>query len=117
MHFPKVLEHIRLPLLNAYFLYDRVQNEQSLKQCDKSREIIQEALMYNLLVDRRNQIQNERTCSRCSFHYLDALIIIGGEDDSVVLRSVDAYFPSIDRWLPLQCSNYWFTRRLFLYKR
>ena len=84
---------MRLPLLNAYFLYDKVQNEQSLKQCDKCRKLIQEALMYNLLKDRRNQIQNERTRSRLSFHHLDALIIVGGEDDAVVLRSNDSYFP------------------------
>ena len=62
--------------------------------------------MYNLLKDRRNQLQNSRTRSRKSFKHLEALVIIGGEDDSVVLRSVDAYFPSIDRWFPLQCSPY-----------
>ena len=101
----KVLKHIRLPLLDAYFLNDQVQNEKYLKQCEKSRELIQEAQTYNLLVNRQNQIQNERTCSRASFHYIDALIIIGGEDDQVVLRSADAYFPLIDRWLPLRCSK------------
>jgi len=95
-----------LPLLDAYFLNDQVQNEKYLKQCEKSRELIQEAQTYNLLVNRQNQIQNQRTSSRCAFHYLDALIIIGGEDDQVVLRSADAYFPLIDRWLPLRCSPF-----------
>ena len=75
--FYKVLEHVRLPLLDAYFLNDQVQNDKYFKQCDKSRELIQEAQSYNLLVNRQNQIQNERTCSRCAFHYIDALIIIG----------------------------------------
>lgn len=100
----KVLEHIRLPLLSAYFLYDKVQSEQRLKCCDKSRELIQEALMYNLLKDRRNQVQNERTRSRKSFTHLEALVVVGGEDDRVILRSVEAYFPSLEHWITLKCA-------------
>ncbi len=101
-----ILEKIRLPLINSYFLHDKVLAEPSIKSCSKCQALIQEALTYNLLKDRRNQIQNERTRSRQSFTHLEALVIIGGEDDSVVLRSVDAYFPLIDRWFPLQCSPY-----------
>jgi len=97
---------VRLPLLSAYFLYDKVQSEQLLKSCDKCRELVQEALMYNLLKDRRNQLQNERTRSRKSFEHLEALIVVGGEDERVVLRSVDSYFASIDRWMSLQCLPY-----------
>ena len=99
-----MLEHIRLPQLSAYFLYDRVQNEQALKQCDISRALIQEALMYNLLKDRRNQTQNERTRSRRSYQHLEALVVIGGENEHVVMRSTDSYLPAIDRWLPLSSS-------------
>jgi hypothetical protein len=62
--------------------------------------------MYNLLKDRRNQVQNDRTRSRKSFTHLEALIIVGGEDERLILRTVDAYFPQINRWLPLQCSPY-----------
>ena len=62
--------------------------------------------MYNLLKDRRNQIQNERTRSRKSFSHIEALVVVGGEDDRVVLRTVDAYFPSLNRWTSLQCSPY-----------
>ncbi len=100
------MEKIRLPLLDPYFIFDTVQSEESLKLCQKCQTLIQEALIYNLLKDRRNQLQNDRTRSRKSFTHLEALVIIGGEDDSVVLRSVDAYFPSLDRWFPLQCSPY-----------
>ncbi len=105
-NFHSILEKIRLPLINAYFLHDKVLGEASLKSCTKCQALVQEALTYNLLKDRRNQIQSERTRSRQSFSQLEALVIIGGEDDSVVLRSVDAYFPLIDRWFPLQCSPY-----------
>ena len=87
-------------------MYDKVQSEERIKQCDKSRELIQEALMYNLLKDRRNQVQNERTRSRKSFSHVEALIVVGGEDDRVVLRTLDAYFPTLDRWQSLQCSPY-----------
>ena len=99
--FHLVLEHIRLPLLSAYFLHDKVREEPAFKECLKCQQLVQEALLYNLLKDRRNQVQNERTRARKSFRFLEAIVIIGGEDDSVVLRSVDAYFPSIDRWFPL----------------
>ena len=80
------MEKIRLPLLDAYFIHDRVQSEDILKNCEKCRELIQEALTYNLLKERRNQLQNERTRSRKSFTHLEALIIIGGEDDSVCIH-------------------------------
>ncbi len=63
-------------------------------------------LRYNLLKDRRNQVQNDRTRSRKSFTHLEALIIVGGEDDRLILRTVEAYFPLINRWIPLQCSPY-----------
>ena len=97
---------MRLPLISAYFLYDKIQSEICLKSCEICQALIQEALTYNLLKDRRNQFQSERTRSRQSFSHLEALVVIGGEDDSGVLRSVDAYFPLIDRWFPLQCSPY-----------
>jgi N-acetylneuraminic acid mutarotase len=60
--------------------------------------------MYNLLKDRRNQLQNKRTRSRCSFNHLEALIVIAGEDENVVLKSVDCYIPSIQHWFPLRSS-------------
>jgi len=72
----KILKHIRLNLLSPYFLYDHVESEKYIKDCNQCSSLVREALMYNLLKDRRNQIQNERTKSRKSFQHLEALVIL-----------------------------------------
>lgn len=72
----KILEHIRLNLLSPYFLNDNVENEKYLKKCINCCALVREAITYNLLKDRRNQVQNERTRSRKSFQHLEALVII-----------------------------------------
>ena len=55
---------------------DNVENEKYLKKCNKCCTLVREAITYNLLKDRRNQVQNERTRSRKSFQHLEALVII-----------------------------------------
>lgn len=96
------MEHVRLPLLKPYFLYDKVQNNQLLKESNECTLLIKEAFDYNFLKDRRNQIQNQRTRSRKYFKHLESLIIICGENDEYVLRTVEAYIPSLVRWLGLR---------------
>lgn len=98
----KVLEHVRLPQLKPYFLYDKVQDNQYLKSSKECNNLIKEAFDYNFLKERRNQLQNRRTRSRKFFKHLESLIIICGENDEYVLRTVEAYIPSLESWLGLR---------------
>lgn len=92
--------------MSSYFLNDKVQNEPLLNKCEKCKDLVKEAINYNFLKDRRNQIQNERTRSRKYYKHLEALVAICGENDEFVLRTVDAYVPLAERWLGLQNSPF-----------
>ncbi|CAF0825285.1 unnamed protein product [Brachionus calyciflorus] len=100
--FHTILEHVRLSLLKSYFLYDKVQNNDLIKQSKECNLLVKEAFDYNFLKDRRSQIQNKRTKSRKYFKHLESLIIICGENDEYVLRTVEAYIPCVERWLALR---------------
>lgn len=85
--------------MNSYFLYDEVKNEQCLKNCEKCCKLIEEAIDFDLIKDRRCGIQSKRTRPRNLFELLEALVIHDG-------RGVDVYFPSIDYWLTLKNCPY-----------
>lgn len=83
-------------------MYDKVQDNQYLKNLNECNNLIKEAFDYNFLKERRNQLQNKRTRSRKFFKHLESLIIICGENDEYVLRTVEAYIPSLESWLGLR---------------
>ena len=98
-------------MLSPYFLYDRViraveSSERLLKECRTCQALIHEAIMHHMLATRRGQEQNERTRYRNKYECIEALVLIGGEDECVILRSNEAYLPSANRWMRLQCSPY-----------
>lgn len=102
-NFDKVLENIRLPLMTPYFLYDTVEKQEVIKGSPKCRALIDDAKNYLLLEDRRSELQTVRTQLRKSSGYMEVIICVGGEDDKVVLRSVEMFDPDTCRWKPLAC--------------
>ena len=61
---PTILEHVRLPLLSPYFLYDCVGSEDIVRNSPKCRQLLKEAIEYHLLEDRRSELQSSRTRPR-----------------------------------------------------
>lgn len=59
--FHKVLEHIRLPLVCPYFLKDFVENDMAVMEVEECRKLVDEAKTYQLLSDRRPELQTSRT--------------------------------------------------------
>ena len=65
--FEKVLEHVRLPLISPYFLYDVIEKQEAVCVSDKCKELVDEAKTYQLLQDRRTELQTVRTHLRKSY--------------------------------------------------
>ncbi|XP_071963391.1 kelch-like protein 24 isoform X2 [Antedon mediterranea] len=99
----KAFEHIRLPLMSVYFLHDCVESRSGIMQFAKCRRLVEEAKNYHLLQDRRAELYSPRTRPRRSTGTCEVIIAVGGEDDKVVLRSVETFDPHTSQWRTLAC--------------
>ena len=102
-NFDSILSHVRLPLLSPYFLHDVVEKCSVVKTSPECQSLVEEAKLYHLLPDRRNALSNERTRPRRNAGVARVIVSVGGEDDKVVLRSVEYYDPLINHWKQLSC--------------
>ncbi|ELT91551.1 hypothetical protein CAPTEDRAFT_3638 [Capitella teleta] len=101
--FPQVMEHVRLSLLSPYFLHDCVDDHPVIGKLAKCQELIKEANTYHLLKDRRHELRTPRSRPRLSTGTMEVIIAVGGEDDKVVLRSVESFDPITKHWKTLAC--------------
>ncbi|XP_013395524.1 kelch-like protein diablo [Lingula anatina] len=101
--FPSVLEHVRLPLVSPYFLHDCVEKHPVVRGSEKCLKLVEEAKTYQLLEDRRPELRSPRTRHRKASGYIEVIIAVGGEDDKVVLRSVESFDPETHAWKTLAC--------------
>ncbi|XP_063244711.1 uncharacterized protein LOC134545858 isoform X3 [Bacillus rossius redtenbacheri] len=101
--FHKVLEHVRLPLLSPYFLHDCVESQAVVRDSPECQQLVEEAKMYHLLPDRRMELQSSRTKPRRNAETIQVIVAVGGEDDKVVLRSVECYDTVSRTWRALAC--------------
>ncbi|GAB6025875.1 hypothetical protein CHUAL_014049 [Chamberlinius hualienensis] len=101
--FDKILENVRLPLLSPYFLYDQVDTLLAIRTCSRCKELVEEAKTYHLLPDRRTELRSPRTRFRKSSGIAEVIVAVGGEDDKVVLRSVESFDPQTLQWRTLAC--------------
>ncbi|KAG1650863.1 Kelch-like protein 2 [Nymphon striatum] len=98
-----VLEHVRLPLISPYYLLDCVEQADCVKNCFKCMELVEEAKKYHLLPDRKSEFMSIRTRPRKNAGTIEVLVAVGGEDDKVVLRSVECFDPRASSWKNLAC--------------
>lgn len=101
--FHKVLETVRLPLLSPYFLHDCVESLHVIRQSPECSRLVEEAKLYHLLPDRRSELTSCRTKQRNSADTVEVIVAVGGEDDKVVLRSVECYCTKTRIWRTLNC--------------
>ncbi|XP_028456475.1 kelch-like protein 20 isoform X2 [Perca flavescens] len=99
--FEKVLEHIRLPLISPYYLHDVIESLDVVKENQGCQKLISEAKDYLLLKDRRGELYCSRSRPRRST--AEVIVTVGGEDDKVVLRSVESFDPVTNQWKNLAC--------------
>ncbi|XP_029914324.1 kelch-like protein 20 [Myripristis murdjan] len=96
--FEKVLEHIRLPLVSPYYLHDVIESLDVVKEHQGCQRLISEAKDYLLLKDRRGELYCPRARPRRSTGTAEVIVTVGGEDDKVVLRSVESFDPITNQW-------------------
>ncbi|XP_037113067.1 kelch-like protein 17 isoform X3 [Syngnathus acus] len=101
--FDKVLEHVRLPLISPYYLHDVIESLEVVKENRRCQRLISEAKDYLLLKDRRRELFCSRVRPRRSTGTSEVIITVGGEDDKVVLRSVESFDPLTNKWRDHAC--------------
>lgn len=102
-HLPKLLSHVKLPLLTPQFLADHVQNNALFKDDLECQELIMEAMKYHLLPERRPSMQSSRTKPRKST--VGVLYAVGGMDCTKGAISIEKYDLRMDRWTQVANMN------------
>ena len=92
-----------MPLLTPYFIHDVVERTPAVSESAECKHLVEEARLYHLLPDRRSSVCGERTRARKSAGTVQVIVSVGGEDDKVVLRSVEFWDPSSKIWKTLKC--------------
>ena len=87
-HLPKLLSHVRLPLLSIPYLMNKVDRNVHIKNTVECRDLLDEAKRYHLLPDQREI--NDRMVPRYST--IGTLYAVGGKESSEsITRSVECF--------------------------
>lgn len=94
---PRLLQHVRLPVLTAKFLTDVVDEEVLIKKSHECRDLLDEAKKFHLRPDLRNKMSGIRTQQRVGTD--DILIVMGGfGSQQNMLEVVEQYDPKTGEW-------------------
>ncbi|KAM9471154.1 kelch-like protein 3 isoform 1-T1 [Clarias gariepinus] len=97
-HMPKLMEHVRLPLLSRDYLVQIVEEEALIKNNNTCKDFLIEAMKYHLLpADQRHLIKTDRTRPRTPVSLPKVMIVVGGQAPKAI-RSVECYDFQEDRW-------------------
>ncbi|XP_029112971.1 kelch-like protein 3 isoform X2 [Scleropages formosus] len=97
-HMPKLMEHVRLPLLSRDYLVQIVEEEALIKNNSTCKDFLIEAMKYHLLpADQRHLIKTDRTRPRTPVSLPKVMIVVGGQAPKAI-RSVECYDFQEDRW-------------------
>ena len=97
-YLPKLLKHVRLPMLSVPFLMEDVDNEPLIKSSSECRDILDEAKRFHLLPDLRDlRCDNTHLFPRSST--VGKLYAVGGKESSEsITRSVETYNVLENSW-------------------
>ncbi|XP_031424809.1 kelch-like protein 3 isoform X2 [Clupea harengus] len=97
-HMPKLMEHVRLPLLSRDYLVQRVEEEALIKNNNTCKDFLIEAMKYHLLpADQRHLIKTDRTRPRTPVSLPKVMIVVGGQAPKAI-RTVECYDFQEERW-------------------
>ncbi|KAM6976655.1 kelch-like protein 3 [Aplochiton taeniatus] len=97
-HMPKLMEHVRLPLLSRDYLVQIVEEEALIKNNNTCKDFLIEAMKYHLLpAEQRHLIKTDRTRPRTPISLPKVMIVVGGQAPKAI-RSVECYDFQEDRW-------------------
>ncbi|KAM4586731.1 kelch-like protein 3 isoform 1-T1 [Fundulus diaphanus] len=97
-HMPRLMEHVRLPLLSRDYLVKIVEEEALIKNNNTCKDFLIEAMKYHLLpADQRHLIKTDRTRPRTPVGIPKVMIVVGGQAPKAI-RGVECYDLQEDRW-------------------
>ncbi|XP_055345791.1 kelch-like protein 2 [Paramacrobiotus metropolitanus] len=100
--FAEILQYVRLPLLSPYYLEDIVAPLSAIQDNPAAQDLLREARYFHELPNRRIEWTSSRCRLRKSFGFAEVIVCVGGEDDKVVLRSVECFNPLNSQWCHLK---------------
>ncbi|XP_033732436.1 kelch-like protein 24 [Pecten maximus] len=74
----RLFEHLRLPLLGSEYLLHEIEPMQIVTDSPRCREIVKEAISYQMLLARRPEFNSPRIAFRQFSNLEEVLVIIGG---------------------------------------
>ncbi|XP_045195642.2 kelch-like protein 6 isoform X1 [Mercenaria mercenaria] len=81
-HTSKLFEHLRLPLLSSEYLLNEVEPMELVVNNQKCRDIVREAISYQMLPSRRPDFNSPRVTFRRYANMEEVLVVIGGYNAS-----------------------------------
>ncbi|XP_022099103.1 kelch-like protein 20 [Acanthaster planci] len=94
----KVLQHVRLPLLNPKFLVGTVSTDLLIRSDEACRDLVDEAKNYLLLPQERPLMQGPRTRPRKPIRCGEVLFAVGGWCSGDAISSVERFDPQSIEW-------------------
>nr|XP_022912325.1 kelch-like protein 17 [Onthophagus taurus] len=99
----KLMQHVRLPLVNREFLMTRVDNERLVRENGACRELLLEAMRYHLAPERRCALTTPRTLERKPKGTQPYLFAIGGGSLFAIHPECEIYNPKKDSYTKSAC--------------
>ncbi|XP_071088582.1 kelch-like protein 5 isoform X3 [Haliotis cracherodii] len=100
---PKLLSHIKLPLMAPQFIADCVETNPLFRDDKECQTLIMEALKYHLLPERRSSFQSPRTKPRKST--VGVMYAVGGMDCTKGATSIEKYDLRTNTWTQVANMN------------
>ncbi|XP_074039485.1 kelch-like protein 17 isoform X1 [Leptinotarsa decemlineata] len=94
----RLMQHVRLPLVNRDFLMTRVDNEKLIIENNECKELLLEAMRYHLAPERRCVLSTTRTMERKPNGADPYLFAIGGGSLFAIHSECEVYNPKSDSW-------------------
>ncbi|CAI5680293.1 unnamed protein product [Oreochromis niloticus] len=94
-HLPRLLAHVRLPLLQPQFLAD-LESNPLLRESVECQRLLMEGMKYHLLPQRRPLLQSPRTRPRKAT--VGAMFAVGGMDATKGATTIEQYCLRRDTW-------------------
>lgn len=104
IHFTRLLQLVRLPLLPTSALMEHIETAELVQRSPSAKEMVMEAMRFNASRESHKNFlpQNPRTIPRTCSTLVDVILFVGGKGRSAEEgRVVFCYEPVGDRWYTL----------------
>ena len=102
---PLLLEHVRLPLIEAEYLVSHVSSEPLIRRNESCRDLVDEAKDYLLLPSHRAQHRGARTRPRKHVQPNEVLFAVGGWCNGDAINMVEKYNVKTNEWQQVASMN------------